>query len=100
MTSTFNPEAQCFRPIEIVGASLNGLTLSPKGSPNDSSSASSTSPMYKNNSPSGMAAATLPTNGSTFLGRQQEQIQFTTASFAQTKFGSTKLKNNSKRNNR
>lgn len=47
-----------------------------------------------------MAAATLPTTGSTFLGRQQEQIKFTTASFAQTKFGSTKLKNNSKRNNR
>lgn len=99
VTSTFNPEAQCFRPIEIVGASLNGLTLSPKGSPNDSSSTSSTSPMYKNSSPSGMAPS--HSNGSsTFLGRQQEPIQFTTATFAQTKFGSTKLKNNSKRTNR
>lgn len=98
VTSTFNPEAQCFRPIEIIGSSLNALNLSPKGSPNDSSPASSTSPMYKNNiSPSagGGSAST-----STFLVRQQEPVLFTTAAFAQTKFGSTKLKNNSKRTNR
>lgn len=96
VTSTFNPEAQCFRPIEIISSSLNGLTLSPKSSPNDSSPTSSTSPMYKNNSPSGATNGTT----STFLGRQHEPVLFTTATFAQTKFGSTKLKNNSKRTNR
>lgn len=116
MTTTFNPEAQCFRPIEILSSSLNGMTLSPKGSPNDSSPISSTSPMYKNNSPNGgvvsnnsnnaTAAVAASTNSTaaaapTFLGRQhQEPVLFTTATFAQTKFGSTKLKNNSKRTNR
>ena len=30
VTKTFNPEAQCFRPIESVGCGLNNLTLSPK----------------------------------------------------------------------
>jgi protein Tob/BTG len=99
VTSTFNPEAQCFRPIEIISSSLNALTLSPKSSPNDSSPTSSTSPMYnKNNSPSGANGSST----TTFLGRQQqhEPVLFTTATFAQTKFGSTKLKNNSKRTNR
>jgi protein Tob/BTG len=102
VTTTFNPEAQCFRPIEILSSSLNGLTLSPKGSPNDSSPTSSASPMYnKNNSPSGINGTTnASTTSSTFLGRQHEPVLFTTATFAQTKFGSTKLKNNSKRTNR
>lgn len=30
VTKTFNPEAQCFRPIESVGCSLGNLSLSPK----------------------------------------------------------------------
>ncbi|KAG5683934.1 hypothetical protein PVAND_013190 [Polypedilum vanderplanki] len=99
VTTTFNPEAQCFRPIEILSSSLNGmtLTLSPKSSPNDSSPTSSTSPMYKNNSPCN-GSNNGSNNATTFLGRQ-EPVLFTTATFAQTKFGSTKLKNNSKRNN-
>lgn len=103
VTTTFNPEAQCFRPIEIISSTLNGLTLSPKSSPNDSSPTSSTSPMYKNNSPSGTnggGSSSGGTTASTFLGRQHEPVLFTTATFAQTKFGSTKLKNNSKRTNR
>ncbi|XP_022918634.1 protein Tob1-like [Onthophagus taurus] len=32
VTKTFNPEAQCFRPIESVGCSLSNLSLSPKSS--------------------------------------------------------------------
>lgn len=91
VTSTFNPEAQCFRPIEIISSSFNGLSLSPKNSPNDLSPTSSTSPL-KSNSPSNSTK--------TFLGRQQEPVLFTTAAFAKTKFGSTKMKNNSKRTNR
>ncbi|CAO1391280.1 unnamed protein product [Diamesa serratosioi] len=114
VTTTFNPEAQCFRPIEIIGSTLNGLTLSPKGSPNDASPTSSASPMYKsslslsNTSPSGPVQHSNSSSGnatggtsSTFLARQHhEPVLFTTATFAQTKFGSTKLKNNSKRTNR
>lgn len=30
VTKTFNPEAQCFRPIESVGCGLSNLSLSPK----------------------------------------------------------------------
>jgi protein Tob/BTG len=56
----------------------------------------------KNNSPSsGNNGGGGNGGGSTFLGRQQPStVLFTTATFAQTKFGSTKLKNNSKRTNR
>lgn len=104
VTTTFNPEAQCFRPIEIINSSMNALSLSsPKGSPNDTASISSTSPLYKNSSNNtNSTTTTSPNNGksnSTFLGRR-EPVLFTAGSFAATKFGSTKLKSNSKRTNR
>ncbi|XP_023305501.2 protein Tob1 [Lucilia cuprina] len=99
VNKTFNPEAQCFRPIEAVNTSMNNLSLSPKTSPLAGSSplsASSNSPTYKG-SPNPVAAAVL--NGGSFLQRSQAPLTFTTATFAQTKFGSTKLKTNSKRTN-
>lgn len=90
VTKTFNPEAQCFRPIDAVSSSMNGLSLSPKTSPHSGSSpASSTSPTYKGS----------PNPASNFLARSQAPLTFTTATFAQTKFGSTKLKTSSKRAN-
>lgn len=99
VTKTFNPEAQCFRPIEAVGSSLGNLTLSPKsGSPYpgvlvrpSGAGSSPPTPPYKG-SPSPVAAAFIP--------RSTAPLTFTTATFAQTKFGSTKLKTNSKRANR
>ncbi|XP_046802982.1 protein Tob1-like [Lucilia cuprina] len=100
VNKTFNPEAQCFRPIEAVNTSMNNLSLSPKTSPLAGSSplsASSNSPTYKG-SPNPVAAAVL--NGGSFLQRSQAPLTFTTATFAQTKFGSTKLKTNSKRTNK
>lgn len=96
VNKTFNPEAQCFRPIDAVNTSMNNLSLSPKTSPHAGSSphsASSNSPTYKG-SPNPAAAA----NGS-FMQRTQAPLTFTTATFAQTKFGSTKLKTSSKRTN-
>ncbi|XP_065363568.1 protein Tob1 [Calliphora vicina] len=99
VNKTFNPEAQCFRPIDAVNTSMNNLSLSPKTSPLAGSSplsASSNSPTYKG-SPNPVAAAVL--TGGTFLQRSQAPLTFTTATFAQTKFGSTKLKTNSKRTN-
>ncbi|XP_037936758.1 protein Tob1 isoform X2 [Teleopsis dalmanni] len=96
VNKTFNPEAQCFRPIDAINTSLNSLNLSPKTSPQSGSSphsASSTSPTYKG-SPNPLAAS----NGS-FIQRSQAPLTFTTATFAQTKFGSTKLKTSSKRSN-
>ncbi|KAJ8680009.1 hypothetical protein QAD02_015796 [Eretmocerus hayati] len=81
VTKTFNPEAQCFRPIEAVASSLSGLCLSPKSSSPFSSS--------------------IGSNGSNaFMPRSTAPLTFTTATFAQTKFGSTKLKTSSKRANR
>ncbi|CAH1401514.1 unnamed protein product [Nezara viridula] len=82
---TFNPEAQCFRPIE---AGLGALSLSPKGSP----------PLSQEVSPAFKAPASP--SPSTFIPRTTAPLTFTTATFAQTKFGSTKLKTNSKRANR
>ncbi|XP_014206216.1 protein Tob1 isoform X1 [Copidosoma floridanum] len=168
VTKTFNPEAQCFRPIEAVGSSLSGLSLSPKSispfsnhqgpmalgnsSSNSSSSSSSSSsiisngcgqqsqaqqqPQHSQQQPpppqvqqaqqqpqqqsqqpqqnghvSGSSSAPSPTplagsfKGSpspvpAFIPRSTAPLTFTTATFAQTKFGSTKLKSSSKRVNR
>ncbi|XP_014244117.1 protein Tob1-like [Cimex lectularius] len=88
---TFNPEAQCFRPIDAV---LGALNLSPKGSPPLPSDVSPTATFKGPGSPSPVAPAT------TFMPRTTQPLTFTTATFAQTKFGSTKLKTNSKRANR
>ncbi|XP_067641383.1 protein Tob1 [Eurosta solidaginis] len=96
VNKTFNPEAQCFRPIDTINTSMNSLSLSPKTSPHAGSSphsASSNSPTYK-----GSPNPAATTNGS-FMQRTQAPLTFTTATFAQTKFGSTKLKTSSKRTN-
>ncbi|CAG5088006.1 Similar to Tob1: Protein Tob1 (Rattus norvegicus) [Cotesia congregata] len=65
VTKTFNPEAQCFRPIEAVGTSLSGLSLSPKStSPFPSSLGSSASNGSSNNQSghgSGSSSAPSPT---------------------------------------
>lgn len=114
VTKTFNPEAQCFRPIEAVNTSLNGLSLSPKStSPFPSSLASNTSNGSLSNQQNGSGSSSAPSptpiansfKGSpspvpSFMQRGNSSITFTTASFAQTKFGSTKLKTNTKRANR
>ncbi|XP_012274935.1 protein Tob1 [Orussus abietinus] len=116
VTKTFNPEAQCFRPIEAVGTSLGGLSLSPKStSPFPSSIGSNASNGSSNNQQSGhgsgssSAPSPTPIGGSfkgspspvpAFIPRTTAPLTFTTATFAQTKFGSTKLKTSSKRANR
>jgi len=93
VTKTFNPEAQCFRPIETVmvpksTSPFNAVIPLP---PVVSSAQSSPTPTPFKGSPS-------PAPG--FLPRSAAPLTFTTATFAQTKFGSTKLKTNSKRANR
>ncbi|XP_066595936.1 protein Tob1-like [Prorops nasuta] len=116
VTKTFNPEAQCFMPIEAVGNSLGGLSFSPKStSPFPSSLGSNASNGSSNNQQSGhgsgSSSAPSPTpitssfKGSpspvpAFIPRTTAPLTFTTATFAQTKFGSTKLKTSSKRANR
>lgn len=143
VTKTFNPEAQCFRPIEAVGCSLSGLSLSPKsmtpfaGSAVTSAGGSVVTQLISSvanggsgvavgagsggggqpmtngigghlSSPSSASSPTPLTNsykGSpspvpSFIPRTTAPLTFTTATFAQTKFGSTKLKTSSKRANR
>lgn len=124
VTKTFNPEAQCFRPIESVGCSLSNLSLSPKSftatsqpsavgsqlasvvsqAPNQtisnninhlSTSSTAPSPTSLANSYKGS-----PSPVPSFIPRTTTPLTFTTATFAQTKFGSTKLKTSSKRANR
>lgn len=99
VTKTFNPEAQCFQPIEAVTTSMNGLSMSPKGSPTGSSPTSTSSPTFKGGNTTTSPAPTT-TGGNGFLPRSNAPVTFTTATFAQTKFGSTKLKTSSKRANR
>lgn len=140
VTTTFNPEAQCFRPIDAVNTTMNNLSLSPKALPlalplalpqagSSPHSAASSSPTYKGSpnptisgscssgsgTGSGSGSTMCPGSGpaaggnstatsaaaAAFMQRAaQAPLTFTTATFAQTKFGSTKLKTSSKRTNR
>lgn len=141
VTKTFNPEAQCFRPIESVSCSLGNMSLSPKSiTPYNgnnvhqqsqmgpqmpvsipvSNSVQNVAPSQQNltltltntvNHLGSSSAAPSPTSGgnsykgspspvTAFMPRSTAPLTFTTATFAQTKFGSTKLKTSSKRANR
>lgn len=129
VTKTFNPEAQCFRPIESVGCSLSNLTLSPKsvtpfnGNPppqqqppvgtqlaaviqatGNQNTSNNLNPLSTSTAPSPTSLGANFKNPSSpvpaFIPRTTTPLTFTTATFAQTKFGSTKLKTSSKRANR
>ncbi|XP_050534816.1 protein Tob1-like isoform X1 [Daktulosphaira vitifoliae] len=120
VVKTFNPEAQCFRPIDSVASSLSSLSISPpdkclSGSPPLASSGSDNSspthhhyqqPLQQQHNPLFGKSCQQPQqprspSGPSSYGRQPSApLTFTTASFAQTKFGSTKLKSNNKRANR
>ncbi|KAG8194091.1 hypothetical protein JTE90_003034 [Oedothorax gibbosus] len=89
---TFNPEAQCFKPIDSVASQLGSMSLSSGSSSSSSPYGNSPSPTYKS-SPS-------PINGNFMPNKVTCPLTFTTATFAQTKFGSTKLKSNGKRSHR
>ncbi|XP_016343721.1 protein Tob1-like [Sinocyclocheilus anshuiensis] len=74
--NSFNPEAQVFMPIsEPLGMSPTSSSPSP---------------------PFGQSAAVSPT----FMHRSTQPLTFTTASFAATKFGSTKMKSNGRNANK
>lgn len=89
VTKTFNPEAQCFKPIDNLSSSLSSVSISPKSSSPYSSN--SPTPPFKTREASPITA---------FLPKTAAPLTFTTATFAQTKFGSTKLKTSTKRANR
>jgi len=90
----FNPEAQCFRPIDAATNLLNTVpALYTRNSP-------APPPLADNNIPAGVIGGGFNgvsgNGGNKLLGNST----MTTAMFAQTKFGSTKLKTNSKRSHR
>ncbi|ELT97292.1 hypothetical protein CAPTEDRAFT_24957, partial [Capitella teleta] len=93
----FNPEAQSFKPIDSLASPQSNVSLSP--SPNAwLQAASSTSPSHQPSPVNGAYASTSPVNS--FVSRVPKQTTFTAATFAQTKFGSTKLKTQAKRPSR
>lgn len=119
---TFNPEAQCFKPLESLNAAFGSMSMAEKlkansnalvGSGSDAEDRFSNSDNSEDNL-SDYSRHTLSEgslvdhqqqhhttpNPGTFLHRQHAPSTFTIASFAATKFGSTKLKTSSKRNNR
>lgn len=81
----FNPDAQCFKPIDPLSSSMRNMNMSSEGS-----SPGSVSPPN---------AAASPIQ-QIYVPKSAQSLTFTTAAFAQTKFGSTKLKNTGKRPNR
>lgn len=112
---TFNPDAQCFKPIEMMSAKFNGLSLNGGGADKSHSQSSNSDNSDNSDESSGDDRQQQKSNGSnnvddgfvdgvnsnaSFLPRSHAPLTFTTATFAQTKFGSTKLKTNSKRSSR
>jgi protein Tob/BTG len=91
---SFNPEAQSFKPIDSLSSSLGSMSLSTGSSPNGWGP--STSPILMMPQQS-LQHSTSPIH---LLTRGQGNATFTAATFAQTKFGSTKLKSQAKRPSR
>ncbi|XP_070581058.1 protein Tob1-like [Ptychodera flava] len=82
--STFNPEADSFRPIDSLSSSLSSMSLSPT---------SPVPPGFKSPSPTSMFGKVSPNHD------KAQPVTFDAATFAQTKFGSTKMKTASKKIN-
>ena len=99
---TFNPEAQSFKPIDSIANQLSSMSIGPLGG----SSAMAGTPQAVNPSfpvsplPGGLNSFKTPSLTSGFGPRGNNNVTYTAAAFAQTKFGSTKLKTNSKRSQR
>ena len=105
----FNPEAQCFKPVEVLSNQLIGMSINGHGSLSTSAHPQPTSaPLFANQQPlqtnnfkaPGSSNHNQQMSNVTYTPKSSNPVTFTTAAFAQTKFGSTKLKTNSKRSQR
>jgi protein Tob/BTG len=94
---TFNPDAQCFKPIDSLSSSLSNLSVSPSSPTPGAPGWGSVSPSQGQGQSPNQGAPASPTPLTCFLNRPNNTPTFTTAMFAQTKFGSTKLKSQAKR---
>ncbi|XP_054155054.1 protein Tob1-like [Oppia nitens] len=88
VTRTFNPEAQCFKPIECLTSQFGGLNLT---NGNAIANEEVSPPIYKNN-----VSPITPY----MVSKTSTPVTYTAGTFAATKFGSTKLKSNTKRSHR
>ena len=108
-----SPEVRGFLSLDTVTASMGGLSLSQQSSYSSNSGGGGSSPLSGPVSPPILAsAASSPPAAAAVMNYQQQMatsnpyqprqqpVVYTAASFAQTKFGSTKLKTNSKKPNR
>nr|KAG5707573.1 hypothetical protein BaRGS_001121 [Batillaria attramentaria] len=99
---TFNPDALSFQPIDSLSSSLTNLSLSPSSPVPPGTWSNSTSPsqaLFSSCTPAPTAPPTAPiqTAAPSFISKSSVRPQFTAATFAATKFGSTKLKSQAKR---
>lgn len=102
LAPTFNPEAQSFKPIESIANQLSSMSLGPVGGNGGGQSmmgAQTLAAPYHSPLPAGPITAYNKPHGFG-PGRVGNNVTYTAAAFAQTKFGSTKLKSNSKRSQR
>lgn len=93
--------SQSFQPIDSLSSSLSNLSLSPSSPVPPSTWSTATSPsssLFSSAVPN--AAVTTPSPFLASRTNSASRQQFTAAMFAQTKFGSTKLKTHIKRPNR
>ncbi|XP_071964125.1 protein Tob1-like [Antedon mediterranea] len=97
----FNPDAATFKPIDSLATSMSNLTLGLSPVSSSLSPVSPTSSFGTSPSPTTMLLSRSNTSPTSDYIRtpQKTQHMFTAAMFAQTKFGSTKLKNSGKRSN-
>ncbi|XP_033108084.1 protein Tob2-like [Anneissia japonica] len=97
----FNPDAATFKPIDSLASSMNNLSLGLSPVSSTLSPVSPTSSFGTSPSPTTMLLSRPNTSPTSDYIRapQKSQHLFTAAMFAQTKFGSTKLKNSGKRSN-
>lgn len=103
VSKRFNPDAQSFKPIDSLSSSHGSLNLSPSSPTASIGWTGSMSPSVippiswsESTSPS-IGLDQSPSPVQTVRPGKQWHTQFTAASFAQTKFGSTKLKTQAKR---
>lgn len=103
VTRTFNPEAQCFKPVELMSNHFSSMSIAPgvKNHMNAPATSPAVShlPFPVQTAPAFKAPAAVSSLNA-FGPKQSHNVTLTAGMFAQTKFGSTKLKNSGKRSQR
>lgn len=104
---TFNPEAQCFKPeafkpLDLMASHFNSMSIAPGAKSGHMAAVPAVPHMSYpvQPAPQFKAAATAGPSLAPYGPKQSNNVTLTAGMFAQTKFGSTKLKNSGKRSQR